>query len=88
MSDRPEDILDSALMIAISRGIPVTGWHVQREEDGYSAWLYVDSPDGIYSESLHTQGEIEVSETLMGAAMQCLELAGGLVSSVRGEDVS
>ena len=77
MDQRHVETLDKAVATAIGLGVSCSGWVVQRDADGYAAWLYVESEDDDVHESL--LDPVEVHATLAEAAAWVLLEAGRLL---------
>ncbi|MEL6343199.1 MAG: hypothetical protein AAFV53_08680 [Myxococcota bacterium] len=70
MSD-PAETLDQAVITVREMGYSITGWMVQRDAQGFVAWLYVTDDEG---RMLALMDEVEMFPTLQQAADWCLSV--------------
>lgn len=62
-------ILDQAVLTVLEMGFACTGWMVQRDGQGFVAWLYVTDDEGRL---LSLMQDVEVHPSVEQAAAWCL----------------
>jgi hypothetical protein len=73
MSADPIEVLDEAVEVVRASGREVTGWMMQSNEDGYTAWLYVEDDEAQWP----LFEDVETQITALSAAQWVLRKVRG-----------